>query len=104
MSGSHHTSVDAMVLAAALGAAAAAPAAVMPRGDHARADRGPCEGAGRLVNTTLALDRRHLVYRVEIQTAPDTLTHVEVDAASGTMLHVTSRREQSPFPREVAAP
>ena len=57
---------------------------------------------GELVNTTLALDRGRLVYDVEIQTAPDTLTHVEVDAGSGKVLHVTSGPERRPFPRGVA--
>lgn len=81
------------------------PAAVMSPVGVTRAQTAALAKApGGLVNTRLALDRGHLVYGVEIQTAPDTLTHVEVDVASGTVLHVSSRREQSPFPREVAAP
>jgi hypothetical protein len=105
MPGSRRTPVVAIVLAAALGAAGAAPATVVAPVGITRAQTAALATApGGLVNTTLTLDRGRLVYGIEIQTAPDTLTHVEVDAASGKVLHVTGRRERMPFPKELEAP
>ena len=99
------TPVVSMILAATLGAAGAAPAAVVSPVGITRAQTAALAKApGGLVNTTLALDRGRLVYGVEIQTAADTLTHVEVDAGSGKVLDVTSRRERMLFPGELEAP
>ena len=94
-----------VVTAAALGGAGAAAAAGMtPVGITPAQTAALARAPGRLVDTRLALDRGRLVYGVEVQTSPVTLTNVEVDAQSGRVLHVTSRLERSPFPTEVEAP
>ncbi|HKW93104.1 MAG TPA: PepSY domain-containing protein [Methylomirabilota bacterium] len=94
-----------MVLAAVLSAGAAAPAAMARPVGIARAQSAALAASpGGMVDTTLALDRGRLVYGVEIETAPATLANVEVDAASGRVLRVTTRREPGPFRREIEAP
>lgn len=97
--------VAAGILAAALGGAAAAAAAVAAPVGIARAQAAALAKApGGLVNTTLALDRGRLVYGVEIEIGPDTMTTVEVDAGTAHVLRVTGARERGPFPRELEAP
>jgi uncharacterized membrane protein YkoI len=97
--------VVAVVIAVALRGTGAAAATVGSPVGITRAQTVALAAApGLLVDTTLALDRGRLVYRVEIQTAPDMLTHVEVDAGSAKVLRVAGRRARSPFPAEVEAP
>jgi hypothetical protein len=97
--------VAAWVLGAVLGGATAAPAAIAPPVGIARAQAAALARApGGLVNTTLALDRGRLVYGVEIETAPDIMTSVEVDAGTGHVLRITGARQRGPFPRELEAP
>jgi uncharacterized membrane protein YkoI len=97
--------VAAVVFAATLGGAATARSAVAPPVGIARAQAAALARApGGLVNTTLALDRGRLAYGVEIETAPGTVTSVEVDAGTGQVLRITGRRERGPFPREMEAP
>jgi uncharacterized membrane protein YkoI len=94
-----------MVVAAALGGAGAArPTAVSPVGITRAQTVALVRTPGELVDTRLALDRGRLVYGVEIQTAPDTVTRVEVDAGSGRVLQVSNQRERNAFPLEVEAP
>ena len=105
MLGSSRTHVVAVVIAATLGGAGAArPGAVSPVGITRAQTVALARAPGELVDTRLALERGRLVYGVEIQTAPDTLSRVEVDAGSGTVLRVASRRERGPFPVEVESP
>ena len=97
--------VAAAVFAAAVGGATSAPAAVAPpvgidRAQAAALARAP----GGLVNTTMNLDRGRLAYGVDIETAPGTVTSVEVDAGTGQVLRITGRRERGPFPGEMEAP
>lgn len=105
MLGSRRSRVVVVMLAAAFGGAGAAPApSTSPVGITRAQTAALTKAPGELVNTRLALDHGRLVYGVEVQTSPATLTSVEVDARSGKVLHVRSRLERSPFPREVEAP
>ena len=106
MGSSGRTRIAAVgVFAAALAGAATGPAADAPPVGIARAQAAALARVpGGLVNTTLALDRGRLAYGVDIETAPGTVTSVEVDAATGRVLRTTGRRERGPFPREVEAP
>jgi uncharacterized membrane protein YkoI len=97
--------IVAVAIAAALGGAHPAPAApAAPVGIRRAQEAALARVPGRLANTTLALDRGRLVYRIDIDSAPRILTSVEVAAGSGRVLRVTDRRERGPFPREPEAP
>lgn len=97
--------VAAGILAAALGGAATVPAAVAPPVGIARAQAAAVAKApGGLLNTTLAINRGRLVYGVEIETGPDTMTTVEVDAGTAHVLSIIGARARGPLPRELEAP
>ncbi len=96
------TAVVTAALVGALGGAGARP--MSPLGITRAQAAALAKTPGELVNTTLALDRGHLVYGIEIQATPDTVTHVEVDAGSGKVLHVTRGQRRWPSPEEVEAP